>query len=134
MIFRAFTSPELPVAVLDPSYSLYPELAAMQNAPVIKIKLAEKTFDLPGDILAQAEKANLLMIVRPNAPTGTLFPKETVRDICEKFSEQCRKYGVAPEKPYSREELSRWSAPDSREEKYISYLITLPSGKENGQK
>ncbi len=85
MIFRAFTSPELPVAVLDPSYSLYPELAAMQNAPVIKIKLAEKTFDLPGDILAQAEKANLLMIVRPNAPTGTLFPKETVRDICEKF-------------------------------------------------
>ena len=85
MIFRAFTSPELPVAVLDPSYSLYPELAAMQNAPVIKIKLAEKTFDLPGDILAQAEKANLLMIVRPNAPTGTLFPKETVRNICEKF-------------------------------------------------
>ena len=85
MIFRAFTSPELPVAVLDPSYSLYPELAAMQNAPVIKIKLAEKTFDLPADILAQAEKANLLMIVRPNAPTGTLFPKETVRHICENF-------------------------------------------------
>lgn len=56
------------------------------------------------------------------------------RDICEKFSDQCRKYGVAPEKPYSREDLSRWSAPDSREEKYISYLITLPSGKENGQK
>ena len=85
MIFRAFTSPELPVAVLDPSYSLYPELAAMQNAPVIKIKLAEKTFALPGDLLEQAKEANLLMIVRPNAPTGTLFPKETVKEICEKF-------------------------------------------------
>ena len=85
MIFRAFTSPELPVAVLDPSYSLYPELAAMQNAPVIKIRLAEKTFALPGDLLEQAKEANLLMIVRPNAPTGTLFPKETVKEICEKF-------------------------------------------------
>lgn len=85
MIFRAFTSPELPVAVLNPSYSLYPELAAMQNAPVIKIGLEEKTFALPENILEQAEKANLLMIVRPNAPTGTLFPKETVKNICEKF-------------------------------------------------
>ena len=85
MIFRAFTSPELPVAVLDPSYSLYPELAAMQNAPVIRIKLAEKTFALPENLLAQAQEANLLMIVRPNAPTGTLFPKETVRHICQKF-------------------------------------------------
>jgi histidinol-phosphate aminotransferase len=85
MIFRAFTSPELPVAVLDPSYSLYPELAAMQNAPVIKIKLAEKTFDLPGDILAQAEKANLLMIVRPNAPTGTLRETARIRAFAKHF-------------------------------------------------
>ena len=85
MIFRAFSSPELPVAVLNPSYSLYPELAAMQNAPVIKINLAPDTFALPDNLLAQAEKANLLMIVRPNAPTGTLFPKETVREICRRF-------------------------------------------------
>ena len=85
MIFRAFTAPDLPVAVLDPSYSLYPELADMQNAPVIKIKLQEKTFALPDDLLEQAKDANLLMIVRPNAPTGTLFPRETVKEICEKF-------------------------------------------------
>jgi histidinol-phosphate aminotransferase len=85
MIFRAFSSPQLPVAVLDPSYSLYPELAAMQGAPVIKIKLAPRTFALPEDLLEQAQAANLLMIVRPNAPTGTLFPKAAVKEICEKF-------------------------------------------------
>ena len=85
MIFRAFTSTELPVAVLDPSYSLYPELAAMQNAPVIRIKLAPGSFALPEDLLKQAEKANLLMIVRPNAPTGTLFPKEEIIRICDGF-------------------------------------------------
>ena len=85
MIFRAFTSPERAVAVLEPSYSLYPELAAMQGAPVIRIKLAPGTFALPQDLLTQASGANLLMIVRPNAPTGTLFPRETIQNICANF-------------------------------------------------
>ena len=39
MIFRAFSAPDRPVAVLEPSYSLYQELAAMQGAPVIRIAL-----------------------------------------------------------------------------------------------
>ena len=85
MIFRAFASPERAVAVLEPSYSLYPELAAMQGAPVIRIKLFPGTFALPQDLLTQASGANLLMIVRPNAPTGTLFPRETIQNICENF-------------------------------------------------
>ena len=29
MVFRCFTSPELPMACLNPTYSLYPELAKM---------------------------------------------------------------------------------------------------------
>ena len=85
MIFRAFSAPDRPVAVLDPSYSLYQELAAMQGAPVIRIRLEMSTFALPGDLLEQAASANLLLIVRPNAPTGTLFPRETVKNICRNF-------------------------------------------------
>ena len=85
MIFRAFTSPERPMAMLYPSYSLYAELAAMQGAEVIRIALAEKTFALPEDILSQAEKANLLMITRPNAPTGNSFDISVIADICRKF-------------------------------------------------
>ena len=85
MIFRAFTSPERPMAMLYPSYSLYAELAAMQGAEVIRIALAEKTFALPEDILSQAEKANLLMITRPNAPTGNSFDISVISDICRKF-------------------------------------------------
>ena len=87
MIFRAFTSPELPVAIPEPTYSLYPVLAAMQGAKVIKIALdEEKEFDLPGDFLAQAEGANLLIFPRPNAPTGNAFDKETVRRLCRDFN------------------------------------------------
>ena len=87
MIFRAFTSPELPVAIPEPTYSLYPVLAAMQGAKVIKIALDEdKDFDLPGDFLAQAEGANLLIFPRPNAPTGNAFAKEDVRRLCREFN------------------------------------------------
>ena len=87
MIFRAFTSPELPVAIPEPTYSLYPVLAAMQGAKVIKIALdEERNFDLPADFLAQAEGANLLIFPRPNAPTGNAFDKEAVRKLCREFN------------------------------------------------
>lgn len=85
MVFRAFTAPDLPVAVLEPSYSLYPVLASMQGAPVIRIPLEGEDFALPENILEQAKGANFLAIVRPNAPTGTLFPKESMRKICAGF-------------------------------------------------
>ena len=85
MIFRAFTSPDQPMAMLYPSYSLYAELAAMQGAEVIRIPLKDKSFELPENLLEIAEKANLLMITRPNAPTGNSFELETVKEICRKF-------------------------------------------------
>ncbi len=85
MLFRAFTSPELPLAMLDPSYSLYPELAAMQGARVIKLPLQGADFALPENLLELAAPANLLIITRPNAPTGTHFPLASVEKICRNF-------------------------------------------------
>ena len=85
MIFRSFTSPELPVAVFEPSYSLYPVLAAMQGAPVIKIDLDKETFAYPEDAVKQAGNANLLIITRPNAPTGNCAGKAWVERVCREF-------------------------------------------------
>ena len=85
MVFRAFTAPDRPVAVFDPSYSLYPVLAAMQGAPVIKIALQGENYEYPDDALTQAQAANLLIITRPNAPTGNLCPMEKVRAYCAGF-------------------------------------------------
>jgi len=84
MIFRAFTSPELPLAMPSPAYSLYPVLAAMQGAETIKIPLTAG-FDMPADFLEQAVRANLLAIPRPNAPTGRNIPREFMEDICRNF-------------------------------------------------
>ncbi len=85
MVFRAFTAPDKPVAVLEPSYSLYPVLAAMQGAPVIRIPLAGEDFSMPENVPEQAEGANFLALVRPNAPTGNAYPKEAIRKICREF-------------------------------------------------
>ena len=85
MIFRAFTSPEKPVAVLDPSYSLYPVLAAMQEAPVIRIPLERDTFELGVDLAQAAKGANLAVLTRPNAPTGNALPRATVENFCRAF-------------------------------------------------
>ncbi|MBR2357331.1 MAG: histidinol-phosphate transaminase [Lentisphaeria bacterium] len=86
MTFRAFTAPDKPVAILEPTYSLYPVLAKMQEAPVIKIALDENNnFAMPGDILEQAKDANILIITRPNAPTGNTFPKEDIRKLAAEF-------------------------------------------------
>jgi histidinol-phosphate aminotransferase len=85
MTFRAFTSPENPLACLWPTYSLYNILAEMQSAPVKHVLLDKETFAFPENALEQAEGANLFIITRPNAPTGNTVDKAVVREICAKF-------------------------------------------------
>ncbi len=85
LVFRAFTSPDLPVSCLEPSYSLYPVLAAMQGAQVRKVALQPGVFTIPDDILEQIKGTNLLVIARPNAPTGNSFPMATMTEICDHF-------------------------------------------------
>lgn len=85
MVFRAFTSENLAVSFLDPTYSLYKILAQMQKAEVRKIALEGDNFAMPANILEQAKGSNLLIITRPNAPTGNSFAKSTMREICAKF-------------------------------------------------
>lgn len=81
---RCFCGPGLPLACFEPSYSLYPVLARMQEAPVIRIPLAAG-FEMPSDAAAQAAPANLLIVARPNAPTGNAFPMAAVRRLIEDF-------------------------------------------------
>jgi len=84
MVFRAFTDPVRPMAMPDPSYSLYPVLAAMQGAESKLIPLTEN-FELPEDFLDRAKGANLLAFPRPNAPTGASFGRGAMEAICRGF-------------------------------------------------
>ncbi len=88
IVFRAFCDREHPLAVLDPTYSLYQVLAAMQEAPVQKIPLdTANDFAMPdaATILAGAAGASLLIITRPNAPTGNSCPLATLREVAAGF-------------------------------------------------
>ena len=88
IVFRAFCDREHPLATLAPTYSLYEVLASMQEAPVQKIVLdAANDFAMPSaeTVLAGAKGASLLIITRPNAPTGNSCELETLRKIAAGF-------------------------------------------------
>ena len=85
MIFRAFADPERPAAMFDPCYSLYPVLAAMQEAPVIRMPLDPETFELKRPLAELAKGANLVVLTRPNAPTGTSVARVEVERFCAGF-------------------------------------------------
>ncbi len=83
---RAFVGEKDSLACFDPSYSLYPVLAELQDCNRIKIPLKfDGDFSIPANTLEKAETAKLFYIARPNAPTGTLFPIEEIRKICRNF-------------------------------------------------
>jgi histidinol-phosphate aminotransferase len=82
---RSFVPENGMIASPDPSYSLYPVLASIQGAECIKIPL-NSDFTLPANFAESAEGASLIMIPRPNAPTGTAFELEKMRQICREFS------------------------------------------------
>ncbi len=86
IIIRCFSSPSLPIACLRPSYTLYPTLAQLNGAPIRFVDLTED-FRLPDTetILKSASDANILILTRPNAPTGNTFPLSEIEAVCAGF-------------------------------------------------
>ena len=81
---RTFVGAGEAFAFPEPSYSLYPVLAALQGAQPKPIQLTED-FNLPDDFAQQCAGARLVIIARPNAPTGNAFPKERVRQLASEL-------------------------------------------------
>lgn len=84
LVTRCFADGRHPLACFEPSYSLYPVLAALQGAKCVRIPLTA-TFEAPEDVLERADSANVFLIARPNAPTGNLFPRAVMEKICAGF-------------------------------------------------
>lgn len=86
MVFRACVGEGQNVAWLDPSYSLYPVLARMQAARqmILPYNISGTTWELPDAIFGL--DAKLLLIVNPNAPSGTFIGMDTLSRIISGFS------------------------------------------------
>ena len=81
---RTFVEAGGALAHPEPSYSLYPVLAELQGARAVAVPL-DAEFALPADAAAQAAGCSLFFLARPNAPTGTLFPRAAVEALCRDF-------------------------------------------------
>ena len=70
----------------NPSYSLYKTLAAIRNVPFVPSPLADDfSWRKPVLEAAGGEKVSLFLLTNPNAPTGTVTPRETITSFAGKF-------------------------------------------------
>jgi len=80
---RTALSPGDTLAYPDPTYSLYPVLARLQDAKVAEIPW-ERDHALPIDGLIAA-KPQAIYIANPNAPTGTFVSPLRIAELCKAY-------------------------------------------------
>lgn len=79
---RAFAERNGAIGWFDPSYSLYPVLAAIEDIRARPVPLpADFSWTMPADY-----RASLFFLTNPNAPTSLLFPKGQVAAFCRAFA------------------------------------------------
>ena len=96
ILARCFLDETHPLAMPVPTYSLYRTLAELQNAPVIAVPLKkEDNFAFPEDFAQRIQGASIVMIARPNAPTGNSYPLELMEKLCSEFSGAVRRMRIS---------------------------------------
>jgi histidinol-phosphate aminotransferase len=77
---RAFVEDSGTIGFFNPSYSLYPVLAAIRNVKTAPVELgSDFEWRMPSGC-----RASLFFLTSPNAPTGMLYPGRTVRAFCRR--------------------------------------------------
>jgi histidinol-phosphate aminotransferase len=86
MVITTFVEPGAPIGTVDPSYSLYPVLAAIHGSPMVRVD-SNLDFGLPRDLAAQMNAASvkLLFIVNPHAPSGHLITPAALSQLARDF-------------------------------------------------
>jgi histidinol-phosphate aminotransferase len=84
LLIRAYAGPGRAVGMLDPSYSLYPVLAAAQGAPLVKVPL-QADGSWSAEAIAQSG-ATIFFLTNPNAPLGFVFAASQVALLAERFA------------------------------------------------
>jgi len=74
------------VGITDPTYSLYPVLAAIHPTPVTRVSLTDE-FALPDNLGDRFNQAGccLALIVNPHAPSGRLQPLDQLEKLARQF-------------------------------------------------
>ncbi len=83
LLVRVFSGPGRPVGQIAPSYSLYPVLAAAQQAPISTVPIPED-LSLPLEDIA-ALRVPLFFLTSPNAPFGVGFDPGAIEEAVARF-------------------------------------------------
>jgi histidinol-phosphate aminotransferase len=84
LLVRAYADSNRPIGLLDPSYSLYPVIAAIQGASVVKVPIGQ---DFALDINAVVNcGASIFFLTNPNAPLGISFSAKNIEELAQAFS------------------------------------------------
>lgn len=79
---RAICDENRPLAYPTPTYSLYPELAKIQNCPAVEIPF-DSEFNLPPKLASAG--AALTIVCNPNAPSGTIIKSQELRQLAQEI-------------------------------------------------
>jgi histidinol-phosphate aminotransferase len=83
IVTRTFVPPGGLLVSPEPSYSLYPILAKLEDAKFDSVPW-ENGWELPIDDLL-ATKADAIYVANPNAPSGTFVPPKQIAELAKKF-------------------------------------------------
>ena len=87
LAFTTFVEPGAAFGMAEPSYSLYPVLANVHGAQIVRIPL-DHDWQLPRNFAARLNEAgaSLACVVNPHAPSGTLLDTDSLSQIANEFS------------------------------------------------
>lgn len=86
LLFTTFADSGETIAVTDPTYSLYPVLAKIQDAKIFSIAL-QADWSLSPDFAETANRAGAKMtfVVNPHAPSGKLVEADQIRRLADQL-------------------------------------------------
>ncbi len=84
IVTRTFIPPGGVLAYPEPTYSLYPVLAKLEEAKIVTVDWG-RDYSLPIEALV-ATGANAIYLANPNAPTGTFVPPTKVAELARAFA------------------------------------------------
>ena len=87
LALTTFVEPKDKIIITQPSYSLYPILAEVQNCELIEVPLLDD-WSMPPDFIETLNRhqATMCILVNPHAPTGKLLPTEYIKKLSTNFA------------------------------------------------
>ncbi len=127
LLLTTYVEPDEVLAIMQPSYSLYPVLAQIAGCRLLEIPLTE-AWTMPAGLAEslRRHRVKMLILVNPHAPTGSLTPAAYLHELAREFDGI-----VVLDEAYADfidPELGHDSMPLARELENVLILRTLSKG------